>query len=202
MAHQESLVERAIDKFKPQPGPPAKPKAPAVPDKEWQGSVERKEVVPGLTVHDIGLSIFGETRSLHDGPNANEPIAAARQKIAHAIINGAELAQRTGKKQPSVHAPLKPSDKTLLNRDEMSALESSMRAAREAYLSGHDPTNNATHFNMRTTPSRSDWNSDHRISTQSGPYYNSFPNQKVPSHRVWLNTYLPDDDDTKPRRNR
>lgn len=48
MSNQESLIERAIDKVKPQPGPPPKAKSPRVPEKEWQDSVDRKEVVAGI----------------------------------------------------------------------------------------------------------------------------------------------------------
>jgi hypothetical protein len=85
-----SWLDRAIDIVKPQPGAPPRPAAPSVHEGEWHKSVERKEVVPGLTVHDVGLSVFGETKSLHDRPGSDEPIDAARQKVAHTIINGAE----------------------------------------------------------------------------------------------------------------
>src|SRR5215813_1627009 len=108
MSHQESLVERAIDKVKPQPGPPPKPQAPSSERSEWHGSVERHHVAPGLTVHDVGLSVCGETRSLKDRPGSNESIHVARQKIAHAMINDAELSHRTGKPRNKVHDPLEP----------------------------------------------------------------------------------------------
>jgi hypothetical protein len=68
MAHHASWQERAIDIVKGQPEPPPKPAAPAADQKEWHKSVEEHRVVPGLTVHDVGLSVFGETRSLHDRP--------------------------------------------------------------------------------------------------------------------------------------
>ncbi len=91
-ANKEPWLDRAVDILKPQPGAPPKPAAPPVDQSVWRGSVEQTHVVPGLTVRDVGLSVFGETRSLRDRPGANEPIDVARQKVAHAIINGAELA--------------------------------------------------------------------------------------------------------------
>jgi hypothetical protein len=123
-----------------------------VDQKEWHQSVEQKHVIPGLTVHDVGLSVFGETRSFRDRPGSNEPIGAARQKVAHVIINGAELAKQTGKPRPTVHDPDEPSREALRNPEVRTAYESSMHAAREAYLSGHDPTNCATHLYLNTKP--------------------------------------------------
>jgi len=197
-ASKESWLDRAVDILKPQPGPPLKPPAPTVDHSAWHQSVEQKHVVPGLTVHDVGLSVFGETRSLHDRPGSTEPIDVARQKVAHAIINGAELAHQTGKKPPKVHPPVQPPKDLLRNPEERAAYESSLRAAREAYLSGHDPTNGATHFNMRVTPGRSNWKGVAPISTQSGPYNNSFLGKDVKSRTAWVNTYLPDKDDKRP----
>src|SRR3989441_12682208 len=73
--------------------------------------------------------------------------------------------------------------------------ESSMNAAREAYLSGHDATEGATHFSIEVTPSRANkvYKRGTRegvpISTQSGPYYNSYLGRDVKSHVAWLDTY-------------
>ena len=208
MGHHSSWLDRAIDKLKPQPRAPARPAAPPVHEGEWHKSVERKEVVPGLTVHDVGLSVFGETRSLHDRQGSNEPIGVARQKVAHVIINGAELAHQTGKKPPTVHPPVQPPISALGNSEERAAYESSMNAAREAYLSGHDPTNGATHLNLDVTPTRANHvysggtPNGVPISTQSGPYRNSFPNKSVPSHTAWVNTYFPDVDEKKVHKKR
>jgi hypothetical protein len=204
-ARKSSWLDRAIDIVKPQPGAPPRPAAPSVHEGEWHKSVERKEVVPGLTVHDIGLSVFGETRSLHDRPGSNEPIATARQRVAHAIINGRELAHQTQKKPPAVHPPVEPPNEVLRNPEERAAYDSSMNAAREAYLSGHDPTNGATNFRLHRTPDRSNWKfqggtpAGLSISTQSGPYDNSFVGD-VKSHRAWLNTYFPGENEKKPRK--
>lgn len=144
-------------------------------------------------MHDVGLSVFGETRSLHDRPGSNEPIAAARQKVAQVIINGAEEAHRRRAKPPTVHSPIEPQD--LRNAVERAAYESAMTAAREAYLSGHDPTRGATHFSIETNPSRANkiyprgTAKGVAITTQSGPYYNSYLGNDVKSHTAWLNTY-------------
>jgi len=103
---------------------------------------------------------------------------------------------------------VEPSGKALRNPEEHAAYESSLRAAREAYLSGHDPTSGATHFNMRPRPDRSNWKFPNgtpeglTLSTQSGPYDNSFPNRNAPAHATWLSTYFPDENDKKIRRKR
>ncbi len=192
-ASKPSWLDRAVDILKPQPGPPPKPSTPPVDQGAWEKSVEQTHVVPGLTVHEVGLSVYGETRSLHDRPGSNEPIGAARQKAAHVIINGAEEAHRRGQKPPTVHSPIEPHN--LRNPEERAAYESSMHAAREAYLSGHDPTRGATHFSIETTPSRANkiYEKGTRegvpISTQSGPYHNSYLGKDVKSHTAWLNTY-------------
>jgi hypothetical protein len=205
-AKKESWLDRAIDVFKPQPGPPPKPPAPPVERKAWRESVEETHVVPGLTVHDVGLSVFGETRSLRNRPGSNEPIGVARQKVAHAIINGRELAHQTGKKPPAVHDSVEPSDEALRNPTVRAAYDSSLRAAREAYLSGHDATHGATHLRIPTKPDRSNWKFQGgtpeglTLSTQSGPYDNSYTGGDVPSHIAWINTYLPDKDDKKARK--
>jgi len=116
-AGKESLLDRAIDKFKPQPAPPPMPHPPSAKgNSAWEESVEQHHVVPGLTVRDVGRSIFGETKSLHDRPGSNEHIDVARQKIAHAMINDAELSHRTGKPRNTVHPPLKPTDAEWANQ--------------------------------------------------------------------------------------
>jgi hypothetical protein len=206
-ATKESGLERVIDIFNPQPGPPPKPAAPyAKGNHAWEESVEQHHVVPGLTVHEVGLSVFGETKSLHDRPGSNEPIGSARQKLAQAMINDAELSHQTGKKRAIVHPPVKPTDAEWRNPQARAAYESSQHAAREAYLSGHDPTNGATHLNMRPRSDRSNWKFPHgtseglTLSTQSGPYDNSSPNKNAPAHTTWVNTYFPDKDDKKKRK--
>jgi hypothetical protein len=110
-------------------------------------------------------------------------------------MNGARL---RGANRPSVHPPIEPSADALRNPAVRAAYQSSMKAAREAYLSGTDPTRGAIYLNMPVTPDRSNLKFPRGlpqgvpISTQSGPYNNSFPNVKVPSSRAWVNTYAPE----------
>src|SRR5712692_945459 len=120
-ASKEPWLDRAVDILKPQPGAPPKPAAPPVDQTAWRGSVEQTHVVPGLTVRNVGLSVFGETRSLRDRPGSNEPIATTRQKVAHAMIKDAELSHRTGKPRNTVHLPVEPTSKELKNHDEQAA---------------------------------------------------------------------------------
>ena len=51
-ASKGSWLDRAIDIVRPQPVAPPRPAAPPVHEAQWHKSVERKEIVPGLTVHD------------------------------------------------------------------------------------------------------------------------------------------------------
>jgi hypothetical protein len=190
-ASKGSWLDRAIDIFKPQPEPPPKLPTPPVDQTAWQQSVEETHIVPGLTVRDVGLSVFGEIKSFHDRPGSNEPIDAARQKVAHVIINGAEAARRRGTAAPSVALPVELTNAERRNPEVRAAYESSMNAAREAFFSGDDPTHGATHLNMRPTPDRSNWMGLPLI-TQSGPYDNSFVKGDVKSHTAWINTYHAD----------
>jgi hypothetical protein len=169
----------------PAPLPPS-PRAPGVDQSAWARNVEQKRISPDMTIHDVGLSVFGETRSFSDLPGSNEPIGSAREKVAHMILNGVAL---RGSKHPSVHAPVEPSEESLRNPAERAAYESSMRAAREAYLAGTDPTRGAIYMRLLGTPDRSNIYGTAPLHTQSGPYRNSFPNQSVPSDRAWVNTY-------------
>ena len=153
-----------------------------------------------MTVHELGLIVFGETQSYSDRPDSNEPIVTARQKLAHSVINADKKwgAERQTK-WASTALPIDPSENALRNPTVRAAYESSMKAAREAYLSGTDPTNGAVYLNQRTHAGRgnrimSDKNREGvRLSTQSGPYNNSFPNEKVPSRIAWLDTFYPED---------
>jgi hypothetical protein len=198
MAHQNSLLDRAADALKHQPEPPPRPHPPSPKgNRAWEESVEQHHVAPDLTVHDVGLTVYGETKSLHDRPGSNERIGIGRQKVAHMIINGAEKWGPDRTKHASTTPPIEPSPKEKRDPVSILAYESSMKAAREAYLSGHDPTNGATHFNLRPTPDRSNWKGRYPISTQSGPYDNSFPSKDAPRHTTWLNTYLPDEQEKK-----
>lgn len=194
MAHHSSWLDRALNAVKPQPEASPRPRTPsAARNRSWEESVEQHHVVPGLTDRDVGLSVYGETKSLHDRPGSNESIDSARRKAAHVIINGAEKWGPDRMKHASTARPVEPSTKEKRDPVAQAAYQSSMQAAREAYLDGHDPTNGALHFNTRPTVDRSKWYARNPISTQSGPYRNSFLGGDFPSRTAWLNTYLPDE---------
>jgi len=187
-----SLFGRVADRLRTQPPSPPTPRPPGVNQSAWARNVEQARIIDGLTVHQVGLSVFGETQSLSDQPGSNEPIGAAREKVAHMIMNGARL---RGARRPSVHPPIEPSSEALRNPAVLAAYESSMGAAREAFLSGTDPTQGAIYLYLPVTPDRSNRqfpNASVPLRTQSGPYNNSFPNKDVPSSRAWVNTYAPE----------
>lgn len=160
----------------------------------WAESVEQAKV-NALTVHDVGLIVFNESRSYSDRPDSNETIDATREKMAHSIINADQKCGPERQKMASTALPIEPSEKDLGNKAVLGAYQSSMSAAREAYLSGTDPTNGAVHLNQRTNADRSNLKFQHGtpegvpLSTQSGPYNNSYGKGKVPVGAAWLNTY-------------
>ncbi len=178
------------------PAPPT-PEPPAVDQGAWKQSVEQAKISDSLgTVHDLGLRVFNETQSYSDRPDSNEPIDAARQKMAHSIINSDEKWGADREKWARTANPIEPSSDALKNPTVRGAYDSSMNAAREAYLSGNDPTNGALYSIQKPTNDRSNYvfargNPEGvPISTQSGPYDNSYPNkQNMPSSKAWINTY-------------
>lgn len=191
-----SWVDRALDHVKHQP-PPKAPAPPPVDKTQWERSVEAHKVKT-LTVHDVGLIVFNETQSLSDTDHANDAIGSARQKVAHAVINAdSEL----GRKRPRTAHPVEPTSEALRDPGVRRAYDSSMTAAREAYLAPNDSTHGAINFNLRPNASRSNFRPDNgpppgeKIKTQSGPFNNSFPTkgkQGLPSKGVYVNTYGPE----------
>lgn len=174
--------------------PPPSPQPPKVDQGAWGKSVEQKKL-KDLTVHDVGLIVFNESQSYSDHKDSNEPIGTAREKVAHVIINGDAKWGPDRTKNARSALAVEPSAKALSNPDVRAAYDSSMKAAREAYLSGSDPTNGALFHFQATTPDRSNHvypRGDPQgvpLRTQSGPYKNSYPNTQVPSPTVWLNNY-------------
>ena len=159
--------------------------------------MERVRISNQLRVHDLGLIVFNESQSYSDRSDSNEPIVVARQKMAHAIINGDNRWGAERQKHAGTALPIEPSANALRNPAVRAALESSMKAAREAYLSGADPTQGAAHLNARGSASRSNWRPKDTLppgkplKTQSGPYNNSYTKGDTPWPTVWLNTYEP-----------
>lgn len=193
-SQRQSWSDRALDRIKPQPPAPARPAPPAMNQTAWEQSVGAHKVNT-LTVQDVGRIVFNETQSFTNSDSANDTIHAAREKVAHAIMNGD---QQLGRHRPATAHPVEPSAKALKDPKTKAAYESSLKAAREAYLRATDPTHGATHFKFMTTADRSDQKFNHNSSkknalkTQSGPFNNSYLKGGVPSHHVYVNTYAPD----------
>lgn len=189
-----SWQERALDRIKPQPAQPHAPTPPPVDKAQWEHSVESHRVNK-LTVRDIGLIVFNEMQSYKDTDSANESVGSARQKIAHTIINAdTEFGAMRSKLAPTA-SPIEPSAKELRDPRTRAAYQSSLTAAREAYLSLHDPTHGATNFDFRTTPDRGNLKFQHGtpeglpLKTQSGPFENSYLKHDVPSKKVYVDTF-------------
>jgi hypothetical protein len=173
---------------------PEAPAPPSVDQTQWERSVDAHRVST-LTIHDVGLIVFNETQSITDSDKANDTIDAAREKIAHVVINGDT---QFGRHRPATARPIEPSATTLEDPRTRKAYDSSLAAAREAYLGANDPTHGATHMNMRPNAGRSNFRPGgphgpgFTIRTQSGPFNNSFPTRGkngLPSRGVYVNTY-------------
>ena len=141
--------------------------------------------------------MFNETHSYSDRLDSSEPITLAREKFAHVVINGDQKYGPDRQKHASTALPIEPSSQVLHNPSSRAAYDSSMKAAREAYLSGSDPTQGAMHMNARGDAGRSNWKPKDMsppgkpLRTQSGPYHNAYTKGDTPHSTVWLNTYGP-----------
>ncbi len=187
----KSWSDRALDRVKLQPPAPPRPTPPAVDQTDWEKSVGAHKINT-LTVHDVGLIVLNETQSFTNSDKANDTIGAAREKLAHAVMNGDE---QHGSLRPSTANPIEPSAKALKDPRTKAAYESSLKAAREAYLGPTDPTSGATHMkfppNADRTSQKFNRNSTETIplKTQSGPFNNSFLKGDVRSGHVYVNAY-------------
>src|SRR6266704_5396737 len=122
--------------------PPPAPQPPPVDQRAWEKSVEQGHVSDPLgSVHDVGLRIFQETKSYSDGQDSNEPLDTAREKMARSIFNADQKYGADRQRLARTASPIEPSAEALRNPAVRAAYDSSMKAAREAYLSGTDPTN-------------------------------------------------------------
>lgn len=167
--------------------PPPTPLPPGVNQDALERSVDQSRNRT-LNNHDVGLITFQETKSYSNRPDSDKPIDVAREEFAHAVRNGDLL---RGYGRPSTARPIEPSEEELRNPAVRAAYESSMRAARRAYLSPTDATKGAIYGIQLTTPSLANYvfqggrPEGVTLSTHSGPYNNSFPNVKVPSRTAW-----------------
>ena len=186
-----SFVDRVVDKIAPPLPPPLPaPRPPAVDQRALERSADRARVNT-LTVHDVGLIVFNETQSFSNRPGANESIDAAREKLAHAVMNGDRV---HGRARPITAGAIEPSTDELRNPAVQAAYDSSISAAQRAHLSATDPTQGAGHLRFTATANRSNFlrRSNHpgyRIRTQSGPYRNSYFGNDVDYDTVYVNTY-------------
>jgi len=176
--------------------PPPAPQPPPVNQSAWEKSAEQAKISDSLgAVHDLGLRIYQETKSYSDRPDSNEPLDAAREKMAWTIMNGDHKWGFDRQRWASTASPIEPTAEELNNPSARASYQSSMKAAREAYLGWKDPTNGALHLLQATTPDRSNLKYKNGspqgvpLSTQSGPYDNTYTKGQVPSRTVWLNTY-------------
>ena len=178
--------------------PPPAPQPPPVNQSAWEKSVEQAKISDSLgSVHDLGLIIFNETRSYMDRPDSSEPLDTAREKIGRSIINADQQYGFNRMGNAKTALPIEPSVNALNDPATRAAYASSMKAAREAYLSGTDPAHGAVHFNARGDPGRYNWRPKGMnppgkpLKTHSGPYNNSYTKGDTPYSAVWLNTYEP-----------
>lgn len=121
----ETWLDRVIDKIKPQPAPPKSPAPPPVDQTAWEQSVDAHKVNT-LTVHDVGLIVLNEMQSFTDSDKANDTIGGARQKVAHAVINGDS---QFGAKRPKTVRPIEPTRDELKNARVRQAYNTSLVAA-------------------------------------------------------------------------
>lgn len=190
-AQEKSFIDRTLDRISPQPAAPPHPSAPPVNQSACEESVDSHSVNT-LTVRQIGLIVFNETQPFTDSDNANDTTGGAREKVAHTLINADSM---LGKKRPRTARPIEPTANALKNPQVKRAYESSLAAARDAYLSAHDPTGGATNFQFLTNASRSNFifkggtPEGLPIKTQSGPFDNSYTRGDVPSRHVYVDTY-------------
>jgi RHS repeat-associated protein len=135
-----------------------------------------------LSEQEIGNIVFNETRSLN-----GTGVQAARENIAHAIINADE---KWGSNR-STYAGTAPATVTENAKNtDAEQYKSSQKAASDA-VSTHlenDPTNGAVFFNFRSNDSRSNFQGA-EIQTQVGPLNNSYPTADLPGTGIYANTY-------------
>ncbi|NYE30397.1 RHS repeat-associated protein, partial [Rhodanobacter sp. K2T2] len=132
-----------------------------------------------LTEQQIAAIVFNETRSL-SGSN----ILQARIDVASAVINGSNAYGDNGR-------PKTASDVANVPSAEESAYQNSLEATKTALCenkNGQDPTDGATHFNLRPNDSTGPFFGS-PLSTQSGPFNNSFPTSDLPATGIYVNTY-------------
>ncbi|SMF56459.1 RHS repeat-associated core domain-containing protein [Pseudogulbenkiania subflava] len=131
-----------------------------------------------ISLGDLSGILFNETRSL-----SGEGIDVARQNVAHSIINGDE---KYGKRRPKTASP-----HAVVPSSESDTYDACVEAAQNALNQddlGVDPTNGATHFNLRPNASTKPFFGN-PIRTNNGPFNNSYPTVDLPATGIYVNTY-------------
>jgi len=134
-----------------------------------------------LSDEHISNIIFNELRSL-DGTEIDK----ALRDIANATINGDKESFDEGHPRPDTA-----STDAKVPEVEAERYEDSKRAAqvaRDDQKHGTDPTNGATHFNLRNGNSKKPFQG-HKLKTQRGPFTNSFPTPTLKGKNIYVNTY-------------
>jgi hypothetical protein len=134
-----------------------------------------------LSKLSIGNIVFNETRSL-SGPN----IDLARISVANVVINGD---QAFGTRRP-LTASATVGTVPVAEQASYSDCQSAAGSALRQQLSGQDPTNGATHFNLRPNDSVGPFYG-FGIQTHYGPFANSYPTGDLPASGIYVNSYGP-----------
>ena len=160
------------------PPPPQLPPPPGVDQRAWIESLNTYHPGGGEeTVAQIGGIVNAETQGMKDRKEENEPLSKAREKIAHVRINGIKEFGPDVQKERRMDPP------KMNGLDYQASVDAARLAAIDDVL-GIDPTDGATHYNMRTDSKSARggrfWGNQPR--TASGPY-------QSPTIYTWIWTY-------------
>jgi hypothetical protein len=102
--------------------PPPAPQAPPVDQSAWEKSVEQAKV-QDETVHDVGL----RNQILFRSTGLNDPLDAAREKMAWVILSGYHKWGADRPKHASTASPIEPSPQELSDPAILAAYQSSLK---------------------------------------------------------------------------
>jgi RHS repeat-associated protein len=160
--------------------PPRAAPPPEVNQQAWDQSLVFFHPAGGHeTVAHIAGVVNAETQGMRDKKGENEPLLKAREKIAHVRINGIKEFGEKVQIERRMALPV------MRGQDYSSSLQAAKNAAIQD-MEGIDPTNGATHYNMRTDSQ----------SSRGGPFYGAQPQTQSgpylsPTPYDWIWTYGP-----------
>jgi hypothetical protein len=131
-----------------------------------------------LSTHKIANIIFNETQSL-----TGAGIDQARVNIGMTILN----AQKAGHHHRPLTAPTAANVPPVAQTIYAACLTAAQTAVAND-KAGKDPTNGATNFNFRPSPSQAPF-FGLTLHTQNGPFLNSYPTAALPATGIYANTY-------------